>query len=44
MQLRERKKNKQTKQHKKILETDCLFDDSVKPADRVQLWFGLDLV
>ena len=43
MQLRERKKNKQNKT-KKILETDCLFDDSVKPADRVQLWFGLDLV
>ena len=42
MQLGERKK-KQTKQ-KKILETDCLFDDGVKPADRVQLWFGLDLV
>ena len=43
MQLRERKKNKQNKT-KKILETDCLFDDSVKPVDRVQLWFGLDLV
>ena len=36
MQLRERKKNKQNKT-KKMLETDCLFDDSVKPADRVQL-------
>ena len=41
MELRERKKKNKTK---KILETDCLFDDSVKPADRVQLWFGLDLV